>query len=245
MAVLVPIASSAIKATYLAADGYLELTAKGSLSSIYLAPSFERENWAGGLRYSLRSYVGGLGKPAQKPFDITEKLRISLPAAHFNNTSVIVETSLGTFKIPISYKDFVGPVPVETGNRNGNPATDDEEYGSIYGNVLPPIELTITGGRTLVISAKIPKLKDSEVITINPSFNRKYLEVVTSGYKDGFITWTIEWTDVLPGPGENPQLFNVTTTIWNGLLGPLSGTTRVEQGYLIEYVVLQAGGSRA
>ncbi|KAF7550948.1 hypothetical protein G7Z17_g5364 [Cylindrodendrum hubeiense] len=227
MASPVPVPAADIAAVYNVSGRFLELRAKGELPSSILPPFFKREEFFGGLRFSLRSFSAGYGKPVQKPFESSFKLPIQLPVDHFNNKSVAVETSLGTWTIPIHYDGLLGS------------AQGDSNDDAIFGDVLTPINEFLTSDHDLSIRAQIPKTTGNARTSIDPEFNEDYLKLVTSGIFDGAITWTFKWNKIPTGEGENPQFINVTTSIWNGEVGPIARTSRIVQPYIVHFVVLE------
>ncbi|KAH7139848.1 hypothetical protein B0J13DRAFT_638861 [Dactylonectria estremocensis] len=242
MATPVPVPADAIKATYNGIGGFLELKAKGELPSWILPPFFQREPFVGGLLFSLSAFRAGYGKPTQKPFETTYKLDIILPQNHFNSASVLVETSLGTFAIPIKYIDIPGPgLVIPTGQKTSNGSNADEELKPyvVLGDVLPPIAKYLPGDTDLTITAQIPKTVGDAKSWINPSFNAEYFKLVNATITGGAINWTFKWNKIPTGQGENLQALNITTSIWNGELGPSAKNSRIVQPYIVHFVLLQ------
>ncbi|KAJ3545673.1 hypothetical protein NM208_g2397 [Fusarium decemcellulare] len=242
MASPVPVPKKDISAEYCVRDRILTLRAKGELPSFILTPSFHREVFAGGLRFSLIAFRTGLGKPKQVPFDVDFKLPILLPMDHFNSKSVTVDTSLGTFDIPIKY-DWPGPgpvIPTEEAN-DATPATTGghPKEGSIFRDVLPPINLALLADSELPITAIIPKTTGDAKSYVDISFNEEYFKLVKSSVIDGSIRYDLKWAKLPTGEGENPQFIDVTTSIWNGEVGPIAKTSHILQPYIIHFVVLE------
>ncbi|KAH7129235.1 hypothetical protein EDB81DRAFT_907263 [Dactylonectria macrodidyma] len=243
MATPVPVPSNDIKATYNGLGRFLELTAKGELPSWILTPFFKREPLAGGLLFSLEAFRAGYGKPTAKAFETTYKLDIDLPQPHFNSSSVLVQTSLGTFAIPIEYIDIPGPGPVKTkGNSANNGVNANDEANTdttVVGDVLPPINEYLPGDADLNITAQIPREVGHGKSWIEPSFNPDYFKLVNATIAGGAINWTFQWNKIPTGEGENPQGINITTHTWNGEVGPAARNSRIVQPYIVHFVLLQ------
>jgi len=234
MASLVSVPAADIKAFYHADEGhYLELIAEGVLPSWVLSPFFKREPWAGGLFFSLRSFSGGLGPSHEKPFKATFIEHILLPQPGFNSTSVLVETALGRFNIPI--------IPANSADAPGFAASEQKDASAVTAtileDVLPPIKVALTGGEPLVIPAAVPEHKgDGKKGYVEVSFNDVYFKMTNAGISDKTLDWTFQWAK-FPEGKMNPQLINVTTSTWNGMVGPDSTWTRITQGYVVSYVL--------
>lgn len=242
MASPVSVPASAIKATYYGGFGlgYLQLSAKGEVSAVTFTPFFRREPLAGGLLFSLVAYWGGLlpegTKPSPKPFDISNKFKISLPQPHFNNTSVLVETLSGTYTIPIEYI-VGGPGPVKPPGKDSNDSSADNL--AITGDVLPPIDRPMLADGELVIKATVPKIAGFNRAYVRPSFNPEFLKLVNSEIDNEDISWTFTWNKLPTGENENPQLINITTTQLPSELGPgYARQTRIVQGYIVTLLQL-------
>ncbi|KAH6691485.1 hypothetical protein F5X68DRAFT_188572 [Plectosphaerella plurivora] len=245
MAPLAPIPAKDISALYDSSTRELVLDAQGNIPGFYFTPFFQRERFAGGLLFSLRAYTGGIDPPPKTDFTITERVSINLPLPYFNNKSVQVQTGLGSFAIEIKYTGIPGPgaVTSQNGTSNGLGALltgDDHKDGQVVSDVLPPIPEFLTGGADLRITAQIPKQEGNSRTSIVPSFNPEYLKIVDSSYESGQIAWTFQWLKVPVGPdSKNPQIIDITTTTWNGFVGPAALTSIIIQGYIVHFVVLK------
>lgn len=245
MASLVPIAPEGISAQYHGQGRYLELKAVGEIPGFFFTPFFEREVWAGGLRFSIKAFSGGAGKtPPSKDMDISFKLPILLPIDHFNNKTVLVETAYGTSEVKIEYIGWPEPphgteVSVNSKAADGVTTTSDQAKKiDTITTVLPPIRSLLSDEGTLSITAVIPK-EAKPLLDIE--FNSDFLKLVTSSVGEGLIKWELKW--VKPPVGkDNPQLVNViTTTKWDitvPILPPVKEITKVIQPYIVYRVWL-------
>ncbi|KAH6892364.1 hypothetical protein B0T10DRAFT_458077 [Thelonectria olida] len=242
---LVDIPASQITATYHLFGRFLVLTAKGEEHAFYLAPTFQREVFFGGLLFSLRAQPGGPGPVHLKnqppvepiPFDISNKFNILLPEPHFNNSTVSVETAKGTLSIPIEYEGFVSP-PGDKSTTVDADKGNDINAGQRFSDVVTPINEHLLDGSQLKISAQIPQTVAPAKAWVKVHYNPTYFKLVDSAHEAGSITWTFEWAKLPTEPGENPQIIDVTTTNWNGLFGVSSITSKIIQGYIVSFVVL-------
>ncbi|RSL96473.1 hypothetical protein CEP52_011468 [Fusarium oligoseptatum] len=238
MASLVPISPKGISAQYHGLGRYLELKAEGEIPGFFFTPFFEREVWAGGLRFSIKAFAGGAGKtPPSKNVNISYKLPIVLPIDHFNNKSVLVETAYGTSEIKIEYIGWPEApqgteLAVNSKTSDGVTAARDEANKiHTITTVLPPIESHLSDDGTLSITAVIPKEAQS---LLDIEFNSEFLKLVTSSVGDGLMKWEVKWAK-LPVGKDNPQLVNVITTtdITIPILPPVKEITKVIQPHIV------------
>ncbi|KAK1991629.1 hypothetical protein LX36DRAFT_734956 [Colletotrichum falcatum] len=230
------LSASDISAVYVTKTKELVLHAK--VQGFILGPKFERvEGFVGGLRFALVGFPGGLG-PHPDFRAVTDKFIIGLPAPHFNNKTVLVDTAEGLQSIEIKYtglNDEVLPAGVNSVARQDN----SEPSVPLASDVLTPINYYLPADCVLCISAAIPKIDGSSKTSVYISFNQEFLRLVTSGVHDGTVTWSFEWSKIPTEKGQNPQLINVKTTVWNGTVGSLAKTSIIVQGYIVHWVVLQ------
>ncbi|KXH30192.1 hypothetical protein CSAL01_05022 [Colletotrichum salicis] len=210
----------------------LVLTAKAN--GLIIGPKFALvEGFVGGLKFALQGIIGGPG-PAQKKEDITPittNFPIHLPQPHFNNKSVLVETTEETKTIDIKYTSLVGPVPADL-------TKDLNVQNTSIGSVMPPINLSLLAEGETTFTAVIPKPERDYQISVVPSFNEQLLRLVNATVRNGVVTYTFRWAQI-PTGDQNPQLINLTTTYYNGITGPTAHTTNIVQGYLVHLVMLQ------
>ncbi|KAK1977503.1 hypothetical protein LZ30DRAFT_731589 [Colletotrichum cereale] len=230
------VSASDISAVYISNTKQLVLDAK--VPGFILGPEFERvKGFVGGLRFALVGFSGGLGR-LPKFQTVTDRIHIGLPAPHFNNRTVLIDTAEGLQTIEIKYTGL-NDETLAAGVNFIAQQDNSEPSGPLASDVLPPINSYLPGDRVLPISAIIPKAKGDSKVSVNVSFNKEFLRLVTSGVYGGTITWTFEWAKIPTEEGQNPQLINVNTTIWNGIVGPLAKTSINVQGYIVHFVVLQ------
>lgn len=232
---LVPLSEKDIHAEYVANTKTLEVIAKGEFPAIVVGIFFQRDLFAGGIKLSLVGYYGGIpGGPHELEATFTE--HISLPVPHFNNKTIIVETKDGTYEIPIHYSGF-GPSPVN-GNTIPVPlsALKDNKDNTIT-TVLPPIPILLPGGKTATVKARVPE--KLPLNSVNTKFNETFIRVLNAGFSDGQIWWTFKWEKLPLGEGENPQLFEVVTESFNGVMPPDAKRYIIIQGYIVRFGVLE------
>ncbi|GKT63949.1 hypothetical protein ColTof4_04503 [Colletotrichum tofieldiae] len=230
------LSASDISALYITRSKQLVLDAK--VPGFVLGPKFERvKGFVGGLRFALVGFPGGFGRQPESQ-TVTDKVHISLPAPHFNNETVLIDTAEGLQIIKIKYTGLKG----EALAAGLNFVTQQEKSGStgtIASDVLPPINSYLPGDSVLPISALIPKADGDSKVSVDISFNEEFLRLVNASAHDGTINWSFKWAKIPTEEGQNPQLINVNTTIWNGIVGPLAKTSLNVQGYIVHFVELQ------
>ncbi|KAF4808253.1 hypothetical protein CGCSCA5_v012537 [Colletotrichum siamense] len=233
MAFLVPIKESDISIAYNSNHHVLVLEAKGEVPKVWLTPFFQQETLFGGLSFSIRDHATGLGpsKGETRPFDIRLDVPVNLPLPHFNNKSVLIETASGSFNIDIKYNGFA-PGPVIRGGKDG-------EEGTTTKSVLPPIQEFLPADQPLRITAQIPKVEPPASVNIEPSYNPKFLELIHSTAQQGSVSWTFKWKELPTEKGTNPQLIEITTHQYNGLVGPAAHNSYIIQGYVVHFVVFE------
>ncbi|KAL6922276.1 hypothetical protein FSST1_006302 [Fusarium sambucinum] len=252
MAALVPFPESGISVTYSPWSKTLLLEAKGKVPG-YLAGAFiQREDWAGGLRFSLRAFPLLLPEhfppPSPKQIDATLKVPIQLPLSWLNSKSVLFETANDVYNIPIKYL-LAGVGPAEqpkNGLTSTNGQTDGQtdtqtDGGRIIGSVLPPINVPLTTGATYRISARVPAPQAGAIVplpTVKISFDSEFIKLVDSHNAGDTIIWDITWAKLPTEEGKNPQSVDVTTNIPHTQLGGLTTWTRIVQPYTVEFYVL-------
>ncbi|KAJ0300842.1 hypothetical protein Brms1b_012622 [Colletotrichum noveboracense] len=217
MASLIPVKESDISIVYNSNTRELVLAAKGEIPKVFLTPFFKQESVLNtGLTFSIRAFAGGFPpQKGEKSFEIKHSVHINLPLPHFNNKTVLIETASGNFSVEIKYTGF-GPGPVVRGD-NGS------EEGTTYQDVLPPIKRSSPPSR----------------VNIEPSYNPEFLELIRSTVQEGSISWTFKWKKLPTEEGANPQLIDVTTHQYNGLVGPAARNYITIQGYVVLFVVFE------
>ncbi|GJC90115.1 hypothetical protein ColLi_12953 [Colletotrichum liriopes] len=218
------LSASDISALYITRTKQLVLDAK--VPGFILGPKFERvKGFVGGLRFALVGFPGGFGRQPESQA-VTDKIHISLPAPHFNNETVLIDTAEGLQIIKIKYTGLKD----EALAAGLNFVTQQEKSGSTG---------TIARDSVLPISALIPKADGDSKVSVDISFNEEFLRLVNASAHDGTINWSFKWAKIPTEEGQNPQLINVNTTIWNGIVGPLANTSLNVQGYIVHFVELQ------
>ncbi|OBS29458.1 hypothetical protein FPOA_03395 [Fusarium poae] len=253
MAALVPFPKSGLSATYSPWTKTLYLEAKGKVPG-YLGGAFiRREDWDGGLRFSLRAFPllfpEGFPPPSPKQIDATLKVPIQLPISWLNSKSVLFETANGVYNIPIKY--LLAGVGPEDEPKNGltasNGQTDDQsseqsDEGRVIGSVLTPIQVPLAAEANYRISARIPPSQEGAIVplpSVKISFNNEFIKLVDSSYEGGSIVWDIAWQKLPTEEGTNPQAVDVTTSIPHTQFGGLTTWSRVIQPYTVEFVVFE------
>ncbi|EXF79171.1 hypothetical protein CFIO01_08648 [Colletotrichum fioriniae PJ7] len=226
------LSASKLAALYDSKSRQLVLTAE--VPAIVLGPKFVRvEGFVGGLKFALQGFFGGLlPKGVRDIQDVTTKFSIILPASHFNNKTVFVDTADGTKEIEIKYTGLEGVIPT-----TGVDFTKHDN--TAIGSVVTPIHLALAADHETTLTAVIPKPEGDLKISVVPSFNEEFLRLVNATVHNGVISYTFRWAKLPTEEGQNPQLINVTTTTYNGLVGPAARTTSVVQGYIVRFVVFQ------
>ncbi|GJC88676.1 hypothetical protein ColLi_11514 [Colletotrichum liriopes] len=237
MAFLIPVKESDISAVYDSNRRKLVLGAKGEIPEVWFTPFFKNENLLGGLSFSIRDFAGGIlppgkGDKLKKSFDISFDFPVNLPLSHFNNKTVRIETANGIYHIEIKYTGFA-PGPVIRGDKDGG------EDGTTTRSVLPPIQEFLPADQPLRITAQIPKVEEPASVSIEPSYNPKFFELIHSTAQQGSVSWTFKWKEPPTEEGTNPQLIEVTTHQYNGLVGPAARNSYVIQGYVVHFVVFE------
>ncbi|RGP70105.1 hypothetical protein FSPOR_4217 [Fusarium sporotrichioides] len=255
MAAFVPFPESGLSATYSPWTKTLLLEAKGKVPG-YLAGAFiQREDWVGGLRFSLRAFPllfpEGFPPPSPKQIDATLKVPIQLPLSWLNSKTVLFETANGVYNITIEYLlEGVGPahppkngLTSSNGNGQSNGQTDGQtDGGRIIGSVLTPINVPLTGGATYRISARVPAPQQGAIVplpSVKISFDSEFIKLVDSYHTGDSIIWDITWAKLPTEEGKNPQSVDVTTSIPHTQFGGLTTWTRIVQPYTVEFVVLE------
>ncbi|KAK1996925.1 hypothetical protein LX36DRAFT_671372 [Colletotrichum falcatum] len=239
MAFLVPVKESDISALYDSNHRKLVLVAKGEIPKVWFTPFFKQETWMGGLCFSIRDFAGGVPvQKGEKSFDISFDFPVNLPLQHFNNKSVLIETANGRYSIQIKYTGFA-PGPVIIGGKEG------EEDGTTTRSVLPPVQEFLPAGQPLRITAQIPKVEAPASVNIEPSYNPKFLELIHSTAQHGSVSWTFKWKELPTEDGTNPQLIEIITHQYNGLVGPAARNSYVIQGYVVHFIVFEKKKSMA
>ncbi|RGP81231.1 hypothetical protein FLONG3_613 [Fusarium longipes] len=253
MATLVPFPESGITATYSPWTKTLVIEAKGKVPG-YLAGAFiRREDWVGGLRFSLRAFPllfpEGFPPPSPKEIDVTLKVPIQLPLSWLNSKSVLFETANGVYNIIIKYL-LAGVEPVDqpkngltssNGQTDGQ-AEDQTNEGRIIGSVLTPIKVPLPAGANHRISARIPPSQEGAIVplpSVKISFHSEFIKIVDSSYEGGSINWDIAWQKLPTEEGTNPQAVDVTTNVPHTQFGGLTTWSRVIQPYTVEFFVLE------
>ncbi|KAH0421284.1 hypothetical protein CcaCcLH18_13511 [Colletotrichum camelliae] len=234
MAFLVPVKESDISIVYDSNHRKLVLGAKGEIPKVWFNPFFQQETLLGGLSFSIRDFAGGIPvQKGEKSFDISLDFPINLPLQHFNNKSVLIETANGTFPVKIKYTGFA-PGPIITGGKDG------EEEGTTTRSVLPPITNFLPAPEhVLRITAQIPRAEAPATADVKPSYNRVFLELVDTTVQQGSISWTFKWRELPTAEGTNPQLIDITTHTYNGLVGHAAHNSYVIQGHIVHFVVFE------
>ncbi|WYZ35713.1 hypothetical protein EsH8_X_000360 [Colletotrichum jinshuiense] len=223
-----------ISALYDTKAHQLVLTAQ--YQGIFIGVKFVRTpGFVGGLRFSLLGIFAGPFSPPPTG-TVTTKIPIILPIPHFNNKTVLVDTADGLKTVEIKYTGLKGEILAA-----GIDFTTDLKVATapILSDVLTPINEYLPGDANLTISVAIPKVEGDSKVSIDPSFNEEFLSLVNATVENGFITYTFRWAKLPTEDGQNPQLINITTSIWNGLVGPLAKTSRNVQGYIVHFVLLK------
>ncbi|KAJ0333913.1 hypothetical protein COL922a_010249 [Colletotrichum nupharicola] len=88
------------------------------------------------------------------------------------------------------------------------------------------------------INLPLPHFNNKTVL-IEPSYNPEFLELIHSTVQEGSISWTFKWKKLPTEEGANPQLIDVTTHQYNGLVGPAAGNYITIQGYVVLFVVFE------
>ena len=246
---------SGISATYDGQKGKLKLTAAGRVPGVMLDPMFQRDDWLGGLKYSLTAFFTGLGGPRpDRDISVSYEESMVLPKRSFNNTSVLIETSAGVNEVPIKYLNTPAP-PNPTSNPTpaANPKPDSSTGANsntsantggkaptpsgpnlISTQLLAPIEMWLPKDKPLKISATISKDLDLGSST-SPKFNSKYLQLVDASIRENVITWTFQWAKVPDADVATPMV-EITTSVLNPKTGPDARTVNTIQGYVIHSV---------
>ena len=220
---LISLPASAFTATYTTSTKTLLIRAKGRIPGFWSNPDIYRENWTGGLKFSLKGFPLGLGQRPDQDIDISHPEVITLPVARFNSSTVLVETGSGVWSIKIDYDVPVDPQKPE-GDKGGLPVV-----------VLPPIKKFLPMGEVLTINATIPAGRRSNV---DIKFNEEYLKLVFASAHDNEIVWGLKWAKKPNDTDKtNPQLVEVHTYQWNGQPPPSSETVDTIQGYIVSFVL--------
>ncbi|OHF02018.1 hypothetical protein CORC01_02597 [Colletotrichum orchidophilum] len=230
------LSASKLAALYDSKTRQLVLTAQ--VPAVVLGADFVRvEAFVGGLKFTLQGFFGGVLPPGTQDFqDVTTKFPISLPAPHFNNKSVLIDTADGTKTVEIKYTGFDGVAPA-----TGVDFTAGLKIEStpIAGSVLTPINVFLPASLETTITAVVPKAEGDSKVSVVPTFNEEFLRLVNATVHNGVISYTFRWAQLPTGQGQNPQLINITTTTYNDLVGPAAKTSSVVQGYIIHFVLLK------
>jgi len=257
---------SGITATYDGQKSMLRLNATGTVPGVMLTPTFQRDTWMGGLKYSLTAYFTGLGNPPDKTVNVNYEESVVLPRPSFNSTSVIVETASGRNTIPIKYVNMPNPnpkpsetpkpaTPADTTTSPGNnakPPTDksvispltptvkDDPQNFTTTTVLKPIDMYLPKDKELKISAVIPKDEINLGNAAAVKFNNLYLQMVDAGAREGSITWTFQWVKA-PEAGAAPPIIEVDTYVLNDKMPPNLRSLITVQGYVIHLATVVSG----
>ncbi|KAK4186197.1 hypothetical protein QBC35DRAFT_437802 [Podospora australis] len=231
MSFLVPVTK--LDVSYHGQGRYLLIQASGVIPGAWLTPFIQQEEWIGGLKFSIRTHAGGLGRqPGTKPFSTDFRLQINLPIVDFNSKTVLVDTLGKTWDAPITYIEWPGPEDPE----NSDDSTKDLETSFSQTGWLPD-------GGELVITAKIPPsspgLPGGPGSSVEISYNKVFFTQVSSHVHQGELNWTLSWKKLPTGEYENPQLVDVTQTTWQGGVGPEYPPHKVIQPYNVYFIVFE------
>ena len=231
---LVPLPASDFTVHYLTATRTLTITAKGLIPGVVLDVFLQRDAaWVGGLKFSFLGHWGGLGTPPPKEITSVLEEKINLPQPHFNSKSVIIETASGTYTVPIEYNygDITGLKELSISDTTAEAVEPNKSVSS----VLPPINVYLTGTGLLAVTARIPT--EVPLYRISTSFNEEFLRISNVTVSDGAVNYAFKWEKFPEGEG-NPQLLDVITEGFNGVIGPTGRQFRTVQGYIVHGVLL-------
>ncbi|SPJ77018.1 uncharacterized protein FTOL_06245 [Fusarium torulosum] len=248
MAALVPFPQSGLSATYSPWSNTLLVKAQGEVPG-YLAGAFiKREDWVGGLRFSLRAFPlifpENFPPPGPKKIDATLKVQIHLPLSWLNSKTVLFETAGAEYNVNIEYLlEGVGPVDSPKKSPSSNDEAGGQDHGGrIIGSVLTPIKVLLGAGGSYRISARVP-IPESAALAPLPSvkisFNSEFIKLVDSSHVGDSIVWDVAWEKLPTGEGQNPQSVDVTTSIPHTEFGGLTNWTRIIQPYTVEFIVYE------
>ena len=228
---LVPLPADKFYAVYTSKEGLLRVTANGDVPGTVVNCWLQRDQWLGGLKFSLVGYYGGINPPPSQSIEKSIEEYIALPKCRFESSSVLVETADGTWSIPIRYLGF-GTTGGETTLTKQASLPDSQ----VNVQVLPPIRINLPGGQpgehTAAITAALPT-RSSITNSIAPIINEEFIRIWDAGINGNQVFWLITWEQI---PKENPVLLEIVTSSGAGPGG--SGMLDVVQGYLVYLVTL-------
>lgn len=253
MAVLIPFPESGFKCDYFTWTKTLQLSANGTIPGVVLSAWLERDShFVGGLKFSLLGFYGGLGPHPSKEFQYKLEEQISLPQPHFQNNTVIIETADATYTIKIKYLLEDGDPPSDEDHDARTSATashlassqapdsqaSNDNNNAVATSVLTPINEYLPGGdHHLEITARIPT--SVPLYSINTSFNPEYLRMNNVIVSDGQVIYQFKWEKFPSEKGTNPQLLEVITQGFNGVMGPSARSFKLIQPYVVHGVLLE------
>ncbi|KAI3324732.1 hypothetical protein HD806DRAFT_493469 [Xylariaceae sp. AK1471] len=238
MSVLIPIPASDLTVQHDFLSRNLTIRAGGEISDNFKNPFIQRELFCGGLRFSVRAFPQ-VGVPVQVPLNIkyTEKMNL-LPGME----SVIIETGLGTFTVPINLVHLGAKESALSDGVAALSVTDAATNTAIAmsGDVLPPIHCYLPSEAILSITADIPATTVETKTAVNISFDPDWFTLLSANVVNGSIAWTFKWAKV-PTDSDNPQLIDVLTDRFNNWGNPLNPAqvSRIIQGYVVEHVYFE------
>ena len=230
-----PCSAAEIHAIYITNQQVLKVTAKGECPDWYIGPFIEQdEHWVGGLKFSLRSYAGGLGTTGKsKPFQVEYPMPIHLPSPVINSKTITFQTADSSgpgYDIKIDYAGLRVINPEDSTNgapdnsKGGVTNTTDTSGDQQMARVLGPKHILVEEGKDFHITASFDAKDD-----VNIQFNPSTVQLKNASIHEKLnIVWTFE------AKAKGTSVIEVTTTY--SFPPPAIGTLMKMQEY--EVVVI-------
>jgi hypothetical protein len=185
MGFLGTIPASKLAAFYDTLQQKLVLSAEGVVKEATYGFNFKRDNFLGGLKFTLQAWTGPLtGK--DQPYKYSQAFSIHLPQPHFNSRSVTIVTSNHPEGevVPIFYGGLIhGDSELQAAAKDQSAPADAQlitaSPDSTQLNVLFKMPFDIKE------NAQVPKMGSVDI-----QYDNKILDIVTAGIEDADIVWT-------------------------------------------------------
>lgn len=182
------IPASKLAALYDTKQQKLTLYAQGTVQEFTYGFSFHRENFYGGLKFTLMAWTGPLGEKEQ-PYEYSEGFSMHLPQPHFNSASVLIVTANNPDgeSVPIRYTGVIGNsnvAKISEGDAAKFPA--DAPVNSVVPG-FTPITVQFNTPFTIKANAAVPRMG-----SVTMHYDNTVLSLVSSGISDADIVWTFK-----------------------------------------------------
>jgi hypothetical protein len=188
MGFLGSIPAANLRAAYNVNTKRLTLYAEGVVMGATYGFNFRRDSFMGGLKFSLMAWTGPLtGK--EQPYDFKQAFYINMPLPHFNNKTVLIETSNypDGKEVEIEYLGLIQPGSNLTSAPDTEKAVDSAKDEAAVSLTQGTAKLNVLFKEPFNIEASC-RVPEQGAVKID--YDDTILELVTAGIDDKNIVWT-------------------------------------------------------